>query len=175
MTDWWNQPIQPGGKSAASAGDARACPWCGAPAGPTFIHCTNCGAVIDQSDDLGGLLVPGVTGLDPEIQRSRLSSPLIAAQGGLASVNMVGAVGGTGMQMAVAAAILAKEHFTPGPPQVKPEDLGKPSQVALNVAQRLRADRIAANQPDISQQTGATPPVGPQDAEPTDPPTSPEE
>jgi hypothetical protein len=138
MSDWWNQRTEPEIGSASEKLETPAeCPWCTAPTRPGATYCDSCGAVMAQREDLGGILVPGVTGVDPAMSHAGPTSPLVRANSGIASVNLVGAVGGTSAQMAAAAVILAKDHFASGAPQGKREDLGRPSQAALDMARRL--------------------------------------
>ena len=49
----------------------RTCPWCSAAVAATDTTCPSCGAAIAQRDDLGGVLIPGVTGLDPGLEAYR--------------------------------------------------------------------------------------------------------
>lgn len=50
---------------------ARTCPWCSAPVAATDTTCPSCGAAVAQREDLGGVLIPGVTGLDPALAAIR--------------------------------------------------------------------------------------------------------
>lgn len=168
MSDWWNQPTPPEVEPEAAAVDQPAsCPWCGAPSVPAATHCASCGAVMAQREDLGGLLIPGVTAVDPGLQVSAAASTLTGAQSRFVPVSLVGSVGGTSAQIAVAAAILARDHFSSGRREVPIEQLGNPSQAALDMAERLRregaqeipaVDRAApngANRPGASTQEPA--------------------
>ena len=44
---------------------APTCPWCSEPAEPGDTTCRGCGAALAQREDLGGVIIPGVTGIDP--------------------------------------------------------------------------------------------------------------
>jgi hypothetical protein len=90
-----------------------------------------------QHEDLGGLLIPGVTAVDPAMQVHGYSSSLIGSQSRMSTLNTIGAVGGTTAQVISAAAILARDGLRGMGGGVAPEDLGKPSQAALEMSQRL--------------------------------------
>ena len=139
MSDWWNQPTQSEVKpDTAPAESPAVCPWCGAPATPNATtYCGSCGAVMAQREDLGGVMVPGVTGVDPAMAQAGRSSALLRAQSGMATVSAVGSVAGSSAGMFVAAAMLAKDHFAAEPQHARPEELGTPSQAALDMARRL--------------------------------------
>ena len=138
MSDWWNQPTRRLDEAARSpASPAPACPWCAAPSAEGETSCRSCGAVIAQREDLGGLIIPGVTGLDPAMQAGSYSSALLGQQRRMSTLSaMGGGVGGTAAQVAYAAAVLAKDGMR-GAESVNPEDVGKPSQAALDMVRRL--------------------------------------
>ena len=93
--------------------------------------------MIAQRKDLGGLIIPGVTGLDPAMQAGSYSSALLGQQRRMSTLSaMGGGVGGTAAQVAYAAAVLAKDGMR-GAESVNPEDVGKPSQAALDMVRRL--------------------------------------
>ncbi|MGD0122743.1 MAG: hypothetical protein ABSC46_09315 [Candidatus Limnocylindrales bacterium] len=137
MSDWWNQADPSVVEPEAAAATPATCPWCDAPATPAATYCASCGAVMAQREELGGLVIPGVTEVDPAVQSSPVTS-VVAGQSGLSSVNLVGAVGGTSAQMVVTGVLLARDHLASGRPEVRVEDLGTPSQAALDMARRLR-------------------------------------
>jgi hypothetical protein len=140
MSDWWNQPTQPGPESAASAAEAPStCPWCAQPATPDGSYCIKCGAALTQRDDLGGLVVPGVTGVDPAMQPSSYTSSLLKAQSRASTLSIVHTMGGPTAQIVVAASMLAKDGLSGMGGSVDPETVGKPSQAALEMASRLRS------------------------------------
>lgn len=60
---------QTGSRAPAATAEALpACPWCAEPTLPDASNCSNCGAVMAQREDLGGLAIPGVTVVDPAMQ-----------------------------------------------------------------------------------------------------------
>lgn len=150
MSDWWNRPTQSEVEPDTAPGESSGvCPWCGAPATPNATtYCGSCGAVMAQREDLGGVMVPGVTGVDPAMAQAGLSSALLRAQSGMATVGAAGSVAGSSAGMFVAAAMLARDHFAAEPQHVRSDELGSPSQAALDMARRLNegssADETAA-------------------------------
>jgi hypothetical protein len=91
-----------------------------------------------QREDLGGLLIPGVTAVDPAMQAHGYSSSLMGSQSRMSTLSTIGEVGGTTAQVVSAAAILARDGLRGMGSGVAPEDLGKPSQAALEMSRRLR-------------------------------------
>jgi hypothetical protein len=169
MSDWWNQPTRRMDESAPSpASPAPACPWCAAPSVQGETSCRSCGAVIAQREDLGGLIIPGVTGLDPAVAANSYSSALLGQQRRMSTLSAIGGgVGGTAAQVAYAAAILAKDGLR-GTESVDPEEVGKPSQAALDMVRRLNepaatsaSDPWAAGIEPSAVETG-----GPEDSDP---------
>lgn len=61
----------PGDSAMSAASTSRTCPWCSATAAATATTCPSCGAALAQRDDLGGIVIPGVTGLDPGLEAYR--------------------------------------------------------------------------------------------------------
>ena len=168
MSDWWNQPtVSAGERESSSAEPSSACPWCAQPAAPGAGYCGSCGAVLAQNDDLGGLVIPGVTAVDPAMQSRSYTSSLSGAQSRMSTISLVGRVGGTTAQLAVAAAMLAKDEFGGKGGSVDPEEVGKPSEAALAMAQRLRQPAAPATQPNaLDLSTGPTGEPAPQTGEP---------
>ena len=133
---------------ATEGPDGRTCPWCSAPARAADTTCASCGAALAQREDLGGVLIPGVTGLDPGLEAIRdqpvhlkgpspsqgLASGLIpaAAMGGPAGIAIVGGI----------AAVAAVEYLSgkgPGGPHTDPSTvgvLGGVAQLALEKVER---------------------------------------
>jgi len=71
---------------------------------------------------------------------------------------MIGsAPGGAVLQVAAAAAMLASDRARGSGGTVKPEDVGKPSQAALDMAQRMRQPTVPAATPDPSELSTAQP------------------
>lgn len=146
MSDWWNQSTSPSVEQTASTAEPLpSCPWCGAPALPDASNCSNCGAAMAQNDDLGGLAIPGVTVVDPAMQARGYASSLIGSQSRMSTLSMMGsAPGGTVLQVAAAAAMLANDSVRGSGGAMKPDDVGKPSQAALDMAERLRRPTVPA-------------------------------
>jgi hypothetical protein len=148
MSDWWNQPTVPAGEPEPSSTElSSVCPWCAQPAAPDAQFCGSCGAVVAQNEDLGGLAIPGVTAVDPAMQAHSYASSLSGARSRMSTLNLVGRVGGSTAQLALAAAMLAKDEFGGKGGAVDPEEVGKPSQAALDMAHRLRQPAEPATQP----------------------------
>jgi hypothetical protein len=129
---------------------AGTCPWCSAANAPDARQCAGCGAVIAQRDDLGGVVVPGVTGVDPNLvgTRSSIASPVLRSQGTLGALNAVSQVNAT-LGLAAAAAILGQDTVK-GMLGLKDADLdavGKPSEAALLAAEKLERERAAGAGP----------------------------
>lgn len=140
MSDWWNQPTRPSVEPSASIAEPPpSCPWCAEPALPDASYCSSCGAVMAQREDLGGLAIPGVTVVDPAMQARSYTSSLIGSQARMSTLSMIGsAPGGTALQVVAAAAMLASDRSGGSGGTVNPDDIGKPSQAALQMAERLR-------------------------------------
>lgn len=148
MSDWWNQPTKPAVEPASTVDPPAACPWCGLPATADADDCPGCGAVMAQREDLGGLAIPGVTTVDPAMQPRPYTSSVLGAQSRMSTISMVGAVGGTKAQVVLAAALLVKDGIGGTGASARPEEVGKPSQAALEMAQRLRQPVRPAVPPD---------------------------
>ena len=122
------------------APSSSTCPWCSATAPAGATSCPSCGAKIAQRDDLAGLTIPGVTGVDPNLlgSPSSLSNPALRTQGTtnvLFATTQVNAMLG----LAGAAAILGQD-MVKGALGMKDADLatvGVPSDAAIQAAERL--------------------------------------
>jgi hypothetical protein len=138
----------------ATEGDAaRSCQWCGAAAVATATTCPSCGAGLGERESLGGLVIPGVTSVDPALeayaaQPLRLpgSSPSQGIAGGsIAAAALGGPVGvaALGGLAAVAAVeyLRAKGTGSEGRPL---DDLGTPSEAAVRMVEKLNAEGEAA-------------------------------
>jgi hypothetical protein len=110
-----------------------------------------------QREDLGGVMVPGVTGVDPAMAQAGLSPTLLRGQSGMETTGAVGSVAGSSAGMFVAAAMLDKDHFAAEPQHVRPGDLGTPSQAALDMARRLNEGSSADEAATESSAGGAWP------------------
>ena len=135
MTDAWDAPPQPG-----------ACPWCSTTNPPDARQCRSCGAAIAQREDLGGVVVPGVTGVDPNLLGTQVSlaSPMLRSQGTMGAINAVSHVNAT-LGLAAAAAILGQDSVK-GMLGLKDADLGSvgvPSEAALQAVEKLAREQEA--------------------------------
>jgi hypothetical protein len=141
----------------------RTCPWCSAPAAATDTKCPSCGAALAQRDDLGGVLIPGVTGLDPGLaairdQPTHIKGPSpsqgiatgiipAAALGGPAGLAILGGI----------AAVTAVEYLSAKGPNGETLDhnrvgeLGGVAQLALEKEAREKAAAEATTEDTASQ------------------------
>jgi RNA polymerase subunit RPABC4/transcription elongation factor Spt4 len=144
MSDWWNQPMdlqppepQDDAPDAPDAGQAT-CPWCSAVVPADIACCPRCGAVMAQRDSLGGLVIPGVTDVDASLTEPSLAGSAIGTQARMNALGAIGQVGGTSAQLIGAAALLARDSLSGMfRKSARPEDVGRPSQAALEMASRL--------------------------------------
>jgi len=124
---------------------------CGATAADTATTCVSCGAAVATRDSLGGLVIPGVTAVDPALaaydaQPWHLpkSSPSQGMAGG--TVAAAAAFGGPAGLVALAglAAVAATEYAgasrgtAGGAPAL--EDVGRPMESALKMLERLQRE-----------------------------------
>jgi RNA polymerase subunit RPABC4/transcription elongation factor Spt4 len=144
MSDWWNQPMdlrspEPGEDVSGAQGAGPAtCPWCSAVVPADRACCPGCGAVIAQRESLGGLVIPGVTDVDAGLSEPSLVGSALGTQARMNALGAVGQAGGTTAQLIGAAALLAKDSLGAMLREpVRPEDVGRPSQAALDMASRL--------------------------------------
>jgi hypothetical protein len=157
VIDWWNEPTRPTVEPRVERGEPpTACQWCGCTTAPDAASCCDCGAVMAQDEDLGGLLIPGVTVVDPAILRSAYTSSVIAAPSWLSAFGLIGIPGQTTPQVATAGVVLARSEL--GGPGSSPqyEVVGIPSQAALEMAHLLRPLAIAAPQDRVELLTAET-------------------
>jgi hypothetical protein len=127
----------------------RHCPWCDARAATGDRQCPACGAALAQRDDLGGLLIPGVTAVDPALAdladrplriTAGASSPTQSAAPALIIGAALGGPVGLAAIGGVAAVAGAELAAARRPGVTSPEDLeavGRPSESARQVAARL--------------------------------------
>ncbi|MEW5991575.1 MAG: hypothetical protein AB1736_09585 [Chloroflexota bacterium] len=136
----------------------RSCPWCSATNPPEARQCACCGAAIAQRDDLGGVVVPGVTGVDPNLlgSPSSLASPMLRSQGTLGALNAVSQVNAT-LGLAAAAAYLGQDAIKGmlGANDADLETVGRPSEAALQAIEKLERERD-----DAARASGAVAPSG---------------
>ena len=144
-------------------GATQRCAWCEAVAPVGATRCPACGAALAQREDLGGLLIPGVTGVHPELAAAaerplHLSGPSASqgmASGIVAAAALPGAAGlvVTGGIIAVAAA----EYLgVPGAGLDAPDlaSLGRPSEAATAMAARLDSGAPAPGSGDVDGSPG---------------------
>ncbi|MEO8272435.1 MAG: hypothetical protein ABI620_00030 [Chloroflexota bacterium] len=135
------------------------CPWCAAPAAPDASRCTACGAALAQRESIGDLLIPGLTSVDPALvdfdkRPLHLHGP--SPSQGVAPALIVGALAGgpIGLVAIGGVAAVAGAEFlgtrTGGPGGMALEDIGKPSEVAL---QALRAIEDAKGERTTGEQS----------------------
>jgi hypothetical protein len=172
MSDWWNQTSQPVGAETPPAEAPANCPWCAQPAVANASYCASCGAVLAQHEDLGGVVVPGVTTVDPAMQARGTTSSLIGSQSRMSTISMVGRIGGTTAQVAVAASMLAMDALSNKDAAIDPERVGNPSQAAIDMSHRLRRQPTMTESPapaDDSMTPGAGPTAQTTEPEPDEP------
>ena len=126
---------------------SRSCAWCSAMAPMDATTCPSCGAAMAQRETIGDLRIPGVTDvradlLDSDGRPIHLSGP--SPSQGMASGVMVAAMAGGPVGLAALgglAAVGAAEYATAsrrrgdGAPGY--DDIGRPSDIAREVAERL--------------------------------------
>jgi len=134
----------------------RSCPWCSASAADEATRCPDCGAALAQREDIGGLVIPGVTAIDPALQA--IDGQPIHLRGpspsqGMANGVMVAAVMGGPVGLAIVGGIAASaavEYMSAGRGGAgrsqNLEDVGRPSPSTLLALERL--EREAAGEPE---------------------------
>jgi len=136
-TDQWDAPLQPG-----------TCPWCSATNLPDARQCRSCGAAIAQRDDLGGVVVPGVTGVDPNLvgAEGSLAGTLLRNQGTANALHAATQVNST-LGLAAAAAILGQDMVRDalGLHDADLSAVGKPSEAAVRAAEQLDREPTTAD------------------------------
>jgi len=104
-----------------------------------------------QRDNLGGLAIPGVTVVDPALQPHGHTATAIGSQARVSTLSMIGsAPGGPALQVVAAAAMLAGDHARGFGPTANADDIGKPSQAALQMVEHLSQQ---TTQPDAQADT----------------------
>src|SRR5512135_2781772 len=128
--------------------EQRTCQWCGASSPADATECSGCGAALAARDSLGGLVVPGVTAVDPALQafdaqpwRLPRNSPSQGLAGGtIAAAALGGPVGIAAL--GGLAAVAAVEYLGAGQGHGSApalDDVGRPSEAAVEMARRLNA------------------------------------
>jgi len=132
----------------------RTCAWCSATAPESATQCPACGAALAQRDSIGGLVISGVTSVDPALldadgrpMHIPGSSPSQGMAGGVMIAAMAGgpiglaALGGIAV-VGAAEYALAGRQAREGAPAL--DDVGRPSEVALRALERLVSEEAAA-------------------------------
>ena len=123
----------------------RACQWCGVVSDTAATTCRGCGAALGERESLGGVVVPGVTAVDPALQaydaqpwRLPRSSPSQGMAGGTIAAAAMGGPAGIAA-LGGLAAVAAVEYLTakPGGPEATTLGVGQPSEAALKMVERL--------------------------------------
>lgn len=160
------------------APEGRHCAWCSAPAADDATHCPSCGAALAQRAELGGVIIPGVTGVDPRLAalkdqplRLKKGSPTqsVVNPGSIAAAALAG--GPLGIVAAACMALVATEEFLAEDGShrgIPPEKVGVPSELAwralANVEDQEGVPHTHPLEPDRD-------PNAPVDAPPPDAPT----
>jgi hypothetical protein len=136
---------------------ARTCPWCSAAAPDSATTCPACGAALAQRESIAGLVIPGLTSIDPALQA--IDGQPIHLRGpsptqGMGSGAMVAAVDGGPVGLAVIGGLAAgaaveylgarRDHA--GAP-ANLEDVGRPSPTTLLALERLEREAAGGEGP----------------------------
>jgi hypothetical protein len=135
---------------------ARTCAWCGTPeSAAAATTCSSCGAALAQRESIGELAIPGLTSVDAALQDYdkrpiHLRGP--SPSQGMAPAVIVGAMAGGPIGLAAiggVAAVAAAEYLgARRPGAAEREDIGKPSEVALQAIERIEAGSLASHDSD---------------------------
>ena len=140
-----------GGQGPAEQGAAgRTCQWCGTAAAATVETCPSCGAALAERESLGGLVLPGVTNVDPALAaydaqpwRIPTASPSQGIAGGSITAAAMGGPAGLAA-LGGLAAVAAVEYLAAGRGDggatPSPEDVGRPSDAAFLMLDKLKTD-----------------------------------
>lgn len=133
---------------------ARTCQWCGTAAADADAQCRSCGAALATRDSLGGLVVPGVTGVDPALAaydaqpwRIPKASPSQGLAGGTVAAAAMGGPAGLAA-LGGLAAVAAVEYLAAGSTDSRSESalgVGQPSEAALRMVEKLDAEGAAGD------------------------------
>jgi hypothetical protein len=148
-------------------GSARTCAWCSAAVAATDATCPACGAAVAQREELGGILIPGVTGVDPglaafDAQPTHIKGPS-PTQGLASGVIPAAALGGpAGLAiLGGIAAVAAAEYLSARGPNGEALDhrrvgeLGGVAQLALDKVARDGGVERVADAPEDAGTDGA--------------------
>jgi hypothetical protein len=111
-----------------------------------------------QREDLGGIVIPGVTSVDPGMTSPSIVGAVLQTQ---ARANMLAGAAmrhGPAVPLAMAAAYLVRDSVAGAlAPATDPETIGRPSQAALDMAARLGTEGTAAALPAETATAGTKP------------------
>src|SRR5512140_2536061 len=138
-----------GRRAMADMAGGRRCAWCEAAAPADATHCLKCGAALAQREDLGGMVIPGVTGVHPELAAAadrplHLAGPSPTQGAAPALIGAVAAPGPAGLMVGAGIVALAAAEYLGVPSsgdggRVDPATVGLPSESALRMVERLEA------------------------------------
>ena len=128
MSDWWNQP----GGGAAEADGSVACPWCATRCAPDAETCGGCGAGLVGKDALDTLEIPGVTTVDPALQR-------LDAAGRKQPPSILGAISRMGTTGMIVGAVSSMASARTSKLERQAVDLNGPNPVIAALAEQMRA------------------------------------
>jgi hypothetical protein len=93
-----------------------------------------------QHDSLGGLVIPGVTDVEAGLGQPSTVGPLLGSQARVNTITTVSLAGGPSAGLATAAMMLVRDSAAGMFREAaKPESVGRPSQAAMDMANRLRS------------------------------------
>ena len=139
------------GPGFSGAEGPRTCAWCSTPAAShEATSCASCGAALAQRESIGDLAIPGLTAVDAALQDFdkrplHLRGP--SPSQGMAPAVIVGAMAGGPIGLAAiggVAAVAAAEYLgarRPGSGAL--EDVGRPSEIALQAIERINDGSLA--------------------------------
>jgi hypothetical protein len=140
----WLYPVAVTEPEAPEVG--RQCPWCAAPAAPEATRCSACGAALAQRESIAGVVIPGLTAVDPALEDYdkrplHIGGPS-PSQGMVPGLIVAAAAGGPIGLAALGgmAAVVAVEYAGAGRGGAGSTDLesvGKPSEVLMQALERL--------------------------------------
>ena len=146
----------------------RRCQWCSEAAAETDTHCRACGANLAQREQIGEVVIPGVTHVDPGL-KSYAAQPLripgaspsqYVAGPAMGAAVMVGGPAGL-VALAGLGAVAATEYAGAGRGPMTQADLdklGQPSEAALQMLKKLDEEKTATTEPadsDAAADSGA--------------------
>ena len=131
------------------APEGRTCPWCSAAASDDARTCASCGAALAQRESIGDLQIAGLTSVDPALaavadRPIHLGGPSPSHGVADAAIGAVAIGGPAGLAILGGIAAVAAAEYVgakrPGAASIDLADVGRPSEVALRVLERLGAE-----------------------------------